>query len=101
MQKIHWVLPKMSITSPSWGKGPRVGAGDSFLITGWGRSRLAGLKLLSSGERGHGVESMYLPGGNVLRASVFGEVAEELLRSHPFFELVLNSRLGIFCPHHL
>jgi hypothetical protein len=85
----------ISLGEGIWGRSERFLL-DGILI-GWGRSWLAGLELLSSGERGHGVDSTYLPGDNVLRGQVFGEVAEELLNPYPFFELVLNGRLGNFC----
>jgi hypothetical protein len=55
------------------------------------------LRLLSRGERGHGIDSKYLPRYNVLRAQVFREIAEELLYPHPLLQLVLKRRLGIFC----
>jgi hypothetical protein len=50
---------------------------------------------LPGDERGHGIDSKDLP-GDKLRAQILREIAEQLLYSYPFFELVLNNGLGIF-----
>jgi hypothetical protein len=57
-----------------WGGSRRLFL-DRILVR-WNRSRLAGLRLLSRGERRHSVNSKYLPGDDVLSAQALGEIAE-------------------------
>jgi hypothetical protein len=53
------------------------------------------LKLLSRGERDHKIDSKDLPGNNLLRIQVFGEIAKNLLQPRPFFELMFDTRLDV------
>ena len=83
-------------------KGFRSGSGRGrfFLdriLESWGPLWLPGLKLLPGGERGHGIDSKDLPGDKVLRTQILREIAEQLLYSRPFFKLVLDNGLEIFC----
>jgi hypothetical protein len=52
---------------------------------------------LSGHKCGHGVNGIYLPGNNLLRAQVLREITEKLLDLYPLSKLVFNSRLGFLC----